>query len=347
MGLLCARELSLAGLPVSMIDNGAIGAASWAGAGVLSPLHPWRYPNAVNALAEWGQENYSTLARDLKAKCGVDVEWERCGMLVMDSEHDVGAREWCHSRPECRYMGVGELRDRVPDARDFDGGWWLPHVAQVRNPRLLRALKQDLQNRGARIETRTVTRIVVEDGRLVGLQFGKITVQSHCCVITAGAWASGLLSENTLASKIYPVKGQILLLKAKHRLFGPILVKSDYYLVPRRDGRVLVGSTVENSQFEASVTEMARAELWGVALKLIPTLSDAQIEAQWAGLRPATPDGIPYIGEHPGIRGLYLCTGHYRNGLTMAPASARLVADLILGRSPILDPKPYSPGRVS
>lgn len=344
-GLLAARELSLAGVSVSVTDNAVPGAASWAGAGVLSPLHPWRYPGPVNALSEWGQENYRTLAEQLMTTTGIDVEWEQSGMLVIDAPNVDAAQAWCGTRPGSRFIEGEELREIEPRLGRFSAAWWLPHVAQVRNPRLLAALKQDLAGRGVSIRHDTVTEIVVQNGRVTGLAFQNATVPAHCVVNAAGAWASLVPINGAFSPAIPPVKGQIVLLKGKRRMLHHLLVNEECYLVPRRDGRILVGSTVEKVGFDTKVTDDARTRLHAAAIDFVPALSETMIEAQWAGLRPGSPDDVPLIGPHPQIRGLYFSTGHYRNGLTMAPASARLIADIILGRPPILNPAPYAPGR--
>lgn len=344
-GLLAARELSLAGASVSVIDNTAPGAASWAGAGVLSPLHPWRYPEPVNALSEWGQENYRTLAEQLMATTGIDVEWEQSGMVVVDPHSMGAAQAWCRIRPGSRFIEGEELRELEPRLGRFNAAWWLPHVAQVRNPRLLAALKQDLAGRGVSTRHDTVTEIVVQNGRVTGLTFQNVTIPAHCVVNAAGAWSSHVPLSGAFSPAITPVKGQIVLLKGTRRMLRHLMVNEDCYLVPRRDGRILVGSTVERVGFDARATDDARKRLYVAAVDFVPALSETVIEAQWAGLRPGSPDDVPLIGAHPQIQGLYLSIGHYRNGLTMAPASARLIADIILGRPPILDPAPYAPGR--
>ena len=120
-----------------------------------------------------------------------------------------------------------------------------------------------------------------------------------------------------------------------------VVLSDGRYLIPREDGRILVGSTLERTGFEKQLTEQAHRSLYQSALDLLPALAECEVEAQWAGLRPGSPDGIPYIGAVEGFANLYLNAGHYRNGLVLAPASCRLVADLMLKRTPEIDPQPY------
>jgi glycine oxidase len=134
----------------------------------------------------------------------------------------------------------------------------------------------------------------------------------------------------------------MILFHAQPGAISRIVLHNDRYVIPRRDGRVLVGSTVEHRGFDKTITDQARASLKQYALDHFPLLEQADIEHHWAGLRPGSPQGIPYIGPVPGIDGLYLNAGHFRNGVVLAPASARLMSDIVLGRNPILPPAPYA-----
>src|SRR5680860_1402300 len=140
------------------------------------------------------------------------------------------------------------------------------------------------------------------------------------------------------------VRGQIIVLNAPPGLVRRIVLFRGDYLIPRKDGRGLVGSTLEVSGFDKATTAAAREDLWTKATTWAPALRNYPIEYHWSGLRPGSPAGIPYVGEHPELRGLFLNTGHFRCGLALGPASARLAADLMLQRQPILAPEAYSVG---
>jgi glycine oxidase len=143
---------------------------------------------------------------------------------------------------------------------------------------------------------------------------------------------------------VRPVKGQMLLFKFERQIIESMLLTRGKYLIPRIDGHLLAGSTLEYQDFDKSTTDDARQELLQSAVALLPELGNYRPVAQWAGLRPAAPEGLPYIGSLPPMENLYINAGQYRNGLVLAPASARLLADCLLHREPILDPSPYQPG---
>jgi len=187
-----------------------------------------------------------------------------------------------------------------------------------------------------------VHRLLIRTNRIQGVDTTGGTFEADTVVLAGGAWSAELLEPLGQHLEVMPVRGQMLLFRGQPGLVRHIVMAGSHYLIPRRDGRILAGSTVERVGFEKSTTPAARAELQQAALELIPALADCAIEQQWAGLRPGSPAGIPFIGPHPAIRDLYVNAGHFRNGLVLGPASACLLADLMLRRTPALDPAPYS-----
>jgi glycine oxidase len=167
-------------------------------------------------------------------------------------------------------------------------------------------------------------------------------ISAERIVICAGAWSGQLLNHLSIKLPVIPVRGQMILFRARPRLISRIVLSNDRYIIPRKDGRILFGSTLEHTGFDKRTTDQARNELHQVAVSMFPTLRDCPIENHWAGLRPGSPNGIPFIGSHPEIKGLYFNTGHFRNGVALAPSSAHLLADIILRRPPILSPAPFS-----
>lgn len=342
-GLLTARELLQSGARVTLLERGVVGGeSSWAGGGILSPLRPWTEAEAINRLCRWSQEQYPSLAESLRQGSGTDPEWWRCGALYLDMDpaERGPAQDWCGaSSLESGLLDAAAVAAMEPGLRPAVGdSLWLPATAQVRNPRLLKALKADLLQRGLRlIEGAGVEGLKQADGQVVGVETGGKLLTAERYVVTAGAWSEGLLR----FVQVEPVKGQIVLFQAPPGLLGRIVLAGNRYLIPRRDGHILAGSTVERAGFDKSLTDAALAELQAFALETLPALADCPIERQWAGLRPGTASGVPYIGVHPEISNLYFNCGHFRNGLVMGPASARLLADLLLGRPPIVPPQPY------
>jgi glycine oxidase len=167
------------------------------------------------------------------------------------------------------------------------------------------------------------------------------TLTADQFVVTSGAWSFELLKETSAKLNIKPMRGQILLYQPQKNL-EQIVYREGFYMIPRRDGYLLAGSTLEDVGFEAAVTQAVRDELKEKAEAIMPALRDQPIIKHWSGLRPGTPENLPTISAHPTIKNLYLNTGHFRYGLTMAPASAKLVAALILGEEPHIDATPYA-----
>jgi glycine oxidase len=155
-------------------------------------------------------------------------------------------------------------------------------------------------------------------------------------VLTAGAWSRGLLGGHAMDIRIKPMRGQMLLYRLAPGTLEHILYSEDFYLIPRRDGHILAGSTVEDVGFDKSSTPQAAADLRRKASRLLPALADAPVVKHWSGLRPGSPENIPTIARHPNFDNLYLNAGHFRYGVTMAPASAEMLADLMAGRPPAL-----------
>ncbi len=346
---MAARELAEAGASVALLERQALGGeSSWAGGGILSPLNPWRVPEPITTLCRWSQAAYPQLAEDLKERTGIDPEWRQSGLLFCDCDDPAGAAQWAQAHASrLEPLTAADVERVEPRIRAAAGNpLLLPDIAQVRNPRLLRALRADLAQRGvALLEHHPVDEIKVERGRVVGVTCRQETFSAGAYVVAAGAW-SGLLARTAGLPDlpIVPVKGEMLIFDAPPGLLAHMVLSRGRYLIPRKDGRILVGSTVENAQFNKGTSDTVREALRDFAHGLLPALRQCQIEKHWAGLRPGSPEGIPIIGGHPEVANLYFSSGHFRNGFVMAPASARLLADHVLRRPPVVAPEPYLPG---
>lgn len=217
-------------------------------------------------------------------------------------------------------------------------------VANVRNPRLLRALRAALKLPAVRIiEHCQVTGFVCERERILGVQTDQGAMHAERVVVAAGAWSGKLLATLGLALPVKPMKGQMILFKREPDFLPSMVLANRRYAIPRRDGHILVGSTLEDVGFDKTPTVQALESLRQTAVGLLPGLAEAEVVKHWAGLRPASPEGIPYIGPVPAHEGLWLNCGHFRNGLVLAPASCQLLADLMTGQVPCVDPAPYAP----
>ena len=326
MGCMTALELTRRGHQVTVVERNIIaaqtsGESSWAGAGIAFPLLPWFYKDEVNELALAGAKLYPALAKELLAVTQINPECIRSGMLIRPPFDSALALSWCNR------FGV------TVEQRNND--LFLPDVLQVRNPRLLQSLKAWLvQNNVMLIEQTQLSPIIESEkagqGQINGWDTNTgIVLEADAYVVTSGAWSFDLLKETSLKLNIKPMRGQILLYKLPVQTLHNIVYQDGFYLVPRSDGYLLAGSTLEDVGFDINVTEAAREAMQLKAETLLPSLKHAPIIKHWCGLRPGTPENIPTISVHPTIKNLYLNTGHFRYGVTMAPESARRLSNLI------------------
>lgn len=348
IGLLTAWQLARAGVSVALLEAGDVGReASWAGGGIVSPLYPWRYEAAVTSLAQWSQDFYPWLGEHLLVASGVDPEVHATGLYWLDLDDETAAMEWSMrgGRGLCS-VGIDEVRSRVPAlGGGFRRALYLSGVANVRNPRLVRALRAVLaQMPNVELhEHCPVSGFVVRDGRVVGVRTARGELHTGRVVLAAGAWSGNLLGEIGLSLPVEPVKGQMILYKCAEDFLPAMVLAGGRYAIPRRDGHILVGSTLEYRGFDKTPTNEALASLKTSAESILPALAGSEVVGHWAGLRPGSPNGVPFIGEVSQFPGLWLNCGHYRNGLVLAPASCELLRNLMLGETPIIDPAPYAP----
>jgi len=318
MGLMTARELAMAGCEVELLERSLIGQeASWAGGGIVSPLYPWRYTAPVTALASVAQAVYPELARELFNETGIDPELVPCGLLMLDADDARDAEAWAGMNGHCllRWSAIDLQRQMPGLAAHWRNGLWMPSIANIRNPRLLKALLKSLRQRGVLVhEQLEVTQWRHEGTRVIAaLSADGCVHEADAFVICGGAWSRQLLqrgSESSLALR--PVRGQMLMYRLEPGALPCIVMAEGRYVIPRRDGLVLCGSTLEESGFDKSTTDKAYESLKASAQRLWPALSNETPVAHWAGLRPV-----------------------------LAPASARLLADQLLKRPVQIDPRPY------
>ena len=347
LGLLSARALCREGLQVTLLERGSIfQESSWAGGGILSPLTPWQYPDAVSELVAWSQAYYPGLADELLEETGIDVEWEPCGLLMAGLGPDPAISSWAERfNARIEELDAAQALELEPAMRrDAGPALLFPDVAQIRNPRFGKALQKAAGLAGIQLlENTAVNGIDIRNGQVQGVQTEQGTFIAERVVVAGGAWSAQILETSGMQLPVTPVRGQILLYKTQPGMLKRILLHEGHYLIPRRDGLVLAGSTLEYTGFDKNTTHQARDILSKSAISLVPNLAQADIIKQWAGLRPGTADGIPFIGECPGIKGLYLNTGHFRNGVVMAPASVQVLLDSMSGRQGFTDYEPFLP----
>ncbi len=329
VGLATAFRLAGAGARVTIVERNTCGAeSSWAGGGILSSLMPWQYAPEVNTLCNASIARYADWIAEIRSLSDVDPEYWTSGMRVLPPYDNTAAQTWC-TENNWRY----ELDDGV---------LWLPDVAQVRNPRLIKSLRAAVLARGVRLLEHTETiaiDIAHERVQSVTTTQGKLVADT---VITcAGAWSQGVLAAVPPSKTIKPIRGQMLLFKAPACTLPTVIYQQGIYLIPRLDGHILVGSTVEDVGFDKGTDLATRNKLAEAAFAILPALRHAEFILHWSGLRPGSPDNIPTIARHPEIGNLYVNAGHFRYGVTMAPISADLIAEMILGRTPSVDMSAY------
>ena len=329
VGLATAQALLQAGGQVTVLERGELGQeASWAGGGIMSPLCPWDYPEEVTRLALLGMARFEDFTAELTAKTGVDTEYQRCGMRVLPPFDPGVATDWC----EAHGMRYELANDSI----------FLPEIAQVRNPRLLRAMRERVLQLGGRIvEQCEVLAVDSQAGRVRHVRTNQGKFKADDYVLTAGAWSKALLGEHAQQLDIKPIRGQMLLFKFDTPPLPHILLQGDLYFIPRKDGHLLIGSTLEDVGFDKSTTEEARESMLQRAVALLPALQGMPVERHWAGLRPGSAGNIPTIDRHPALQNLYINGGHFRYGVTMAPASAEVLLNKVLDRPQTLDVSAY------
>lgn len=334
IGLLTARTLLKQGRKVRLLDAGAgRPCASWAAGGILSPLFPWRYDAAVTRLTRDAVARYHQLADELMVEGCADPQVDACGLLVLEQEVDA-ALAWCRAQG---VMASAVMAGDVQAGMGEQPALWLPELGAVRNSRLLHGLRQSLAQRGLVPESTPALRLQrAADGWRVQTAAGEL--EASQVVVAAGAWSADLLKPLGVILPVMPVKGQMALYQLPGERLRSVVISDQGYLVPRLGGQVLVGSTLETGVTHMLPDEAGAAQLsakWGSLLEQLGGQLDGATQlVHWAGWRPGNVTDVPFIGEVPGQAGLFVCTGHFRNGICAAPASVELLCAQLL-RQPL------------
>jgi glycine oxidase len=306
------------------------------------------------ALACRSRDLYPSLAVELRDETGIDIELDTTGTLYLAlNEHDYEEIEkryhWQHSAGlSVELLTSTTARELEPCISEATfGALHFPNDIQVENRRLITALANSVNALGVTIFTETtVEKLIIEGHRITGVQTSRGAISCQTVVVAAGAWSSFLL-QSAPNPAMTPVRGQMVCLESKPQLTRHVLFSPRGYLVPRKDGRLLAGSTSENAGFARRVTAGGVASILRHALEISPVISNLAIVDTWAGLRPRSADGLPVLGPCGEIDGLFYATGHYRNGILLAPLTAELISEAIVAgvASPLL--APFSPDRFS
>lgn len=366
IGLSIARELAGRGHAVRVLArHPRRDTASWAAAGILPPAPTWPGLGPDDALTAWSDRLHREWAAELRAETGVDTGLRRCGGVYVVGPGGAGgaiadleatAAVWRSRGASVELLDPAGVADCEPAlagavARGtIHGGFRLPDESQLRPPRHLEAVERSCRSRGVVISPGAELTGVGRRGRKVTELTVTVngvpeTVRAGEFVLAAGPWSGPLGRHFGFEVPTRPIRGQIALVRFPTRRLTHVVNRGLEYLVPRDDGRLLIGSTLEDVGFDRRTTPDAIAGLVEFAGDLLGEIGCVAVEQSWAGLRPGTVDGLPTIGRVPGFANAWVATGHYRSGLHQSPGTALLVADLIEGRASPVPADAFRAGR--
>jgi glycine oxidase len=357
IGLTVAYYLAREQVQVTLVERGDVGReASWAAAGYLSYQGGSSAPGPRLDLMRASRCMYDGWMEELREFTAADTGFWRCGLLELCLD-DVTARDmqerlaWQRATGfQVEWLDAAAIRQRQPylaPELPVQGGLLFPEVAQVRPPRLLKALTETVIRQGVQVRAHTPVSAINYDGdHVTGVTVGNGEVISAPIVVNAaGSWAAQL---GPIMSRlpVKPIKGAIVLLETPAPPTRELLDTPQGALYPRTDNKVLLGATLEDVGFDKRVTLASVDQLVHQAVTLMPVLKDATLVKAWTGLRPYSHDYLPYLGQVPGVRGAYVATGHFRNGILLAPVTGLLMKEMILSQTPTLPLEPYDVARV-
>jgi glycine oxidase len=345
IGLTTAYFLAREGAQVTVADKSDFGQeASWAGAGILPPGNPDQAQTPFDQLRAHSAALYPSLSAELRERTGIDNGYLRCGGLEFLGESgDAAEQEWRGEGIACTVLDEQEVLHLEPAlAPRLGKACHLPDMAQVRNPRHLKALLAGCALLGVRMLPGCHIHGFERQGnRILAARTVNGSLRGERFLLASGAWTDVLLEQVGWRPGIRPIRGQIALLHTGTPLIRRILLWGARYLVPRPDGRVLIGSTEEDVGFDKRPTAGYVGELLALGCALVPDLGSATLERCWAGLRPGSPDGLPFLGPVPGLDNLFVAAGHFRAGLQLSPATGLVMQELLLGKRTTVPLEPF------
>jgi glycine oxidase len=348
VGCAVALRLVKAGAQCTVLERSVPGAeASSAAAGILAPQAEAEGPGAFLSLCLRSRSLYPDFVEELEALSGLRVGYRRSGVLHLAFAQASVEKLRTRVTAQVTEGLSAELLDgnavrRLEPALSPDvlAGALFQDDGSVDNRLLMRALSMAAERAGARFVTGNVRALLETRGRTSGVDVDGAPLHADAVVVAAGAW-TGLVPGCGLSPRqVRPARGQMVMLRSRLPLLERVAFSDDGYLVPRADGHLLAGSTVEFEGFAKEVTARGLKHILGVALQLVPSLADIPVVETWAGFRPFTEDRLPVLGPGP-LPGLFLASGHFRNGILLAPVTAELLAEAVLGRKTTLSLEPF------
>ena len=354
-GLLTALELLDQGCSISLFDQQQAGkAASWAGGGILSPMYPWRYPQAVNDLAQHGKTLYQQWNKKLSPVTGIDFEIHDTGLLIFDQDDFEIGQQYAehHHEPmqHCQLLDREKLEQTNPRiSQQFQQAMYFSEISNVRNPRLLKSIIAYLKQhpKVKLYENTWIDHFDIQNNKINSIRttLGQ-DFRADQYVIATGSWSEHWSNQLGLNIPVHPVQGQMLLFKTPEHWLPTMCMNKVMYLIPRQDGHIVCGSSMDDIGFDHRPDIDTQRKIYEASLEMVPELEQFPIVKSWAGLRPSSPTGIPYIGRLPKLDNAWANFGHFRNGLCMGPASAQLLRELILNQDTLVNAEVYSPSRL-
>ena len=350
IGCSIAVELSRTGVQVLLLERDRIGCeASGEAAGMLAPQAEGLSPGPFLDLCLKSREMFDPLDELLKEETGIDIEYVRSGtlfLLLTDEDEILAKRMFEEQRGRgltVEWWDRQQLLEAEPHVTpEVRGALCFPDDHQVQNARMVRALALLGARRGVQlVEGSPVTGIVRDRDRVIGVRSLTETYHAGKVVVAAGAWSGGIGQLLNQDIPIRPARGQLLSVETGGNFSRHILYSGKGYVTPWPNGEVVVGSTIEFVGFEKQITVAGIGELLTMARRLVPALASRPILRAWSGFRPWTPDELPYLGAVPGSPGLYIASGHGRNGILLAPITGQLMAELLRDEHPSLSLDPF------
>jgi len=348
-----ALRLAQAGKRVVVLERSVPGAeASSAAGGILSPGVEAAEPGPFYALCRASLARYPGWVAELERLSGMQVGFRALGTMevALDDDHArvLAARAeklHAHALPVDVLDGDAARALEPGLSPETRGALLFADEASVDARALARAVPMAAARAGATFVTGQVRRIAIEGGRAVGVDHESGRIEAGAVVLAAGAWSMLVEGHGLPPRAVRPVRGQIAVLDTRPPLLRRVIFSGHGYVVPRPDGRILCGATMEDVGFEKAVTAGGLLHVLGVGIEIAPALAAAPVVETWSNFRPASPDGEPILGPGP-VPGLFYATGHSRNGILLAPITADVIGAALLGERPPVDLAPFSAARL-
>lgn len=353
LSIACELHKKKAG-KVTILERGAIGReSSYAAAGMLAPNVEAEKQDDFFYFCNESNRLYPNFSDELLDETGVDIQLDKNGTLYLaltenDSAEIQKRFDWQkRAGLQVEFLSTEETRRIEPFVSpDVVGSLFFPNDWQVENCKLLDALQKYCEINQIKIRENTViNNLLIENGKIIGAESEGEKFFAEKVILTTGAWTSLVKAQNFTMPKVKPIRGQMIAFQTAKRLFKKVIHSPRGYLVPRQDGRILIGATVEDVGFDKEMTNAGIEYLRETAFEIAPSLANLEIYEKWAGLRPFSTDGLPILGKFAGIENLFVAVAHFRNGILLAPLTAKILADKIAENKDSDYLKIFSPSR--